>query len=43
MIYFDNAASSWPKPPEVAEAVQQAILHAGANPGRGGHQLARKA
>lgn len=43
MIYFDNAASSWPKPPEVAEAVQQAIMHAGANPGRGGHQLARKA
>ncbi|WP_246333874.1 aminotransferase class V-fold PLP-dependent enzyme [Thermoactinomyces mirandus] len=43
MIYLDNAASSWPKPPEVAEAVKQAIEDAGANPGRGGHQLARKA
>ena len=43
MIYLDNAASSWPKPPEVAEAVQEAIINAGANPGRGGHQLARKA
>lgn len=43
MIYLDNAASSWPKPPEVAEAVQQTIVDMGANPGRGGHQLARKA
>ncbi|MGA8942293.1 MAG: aminotransferase class V-fold PLP-dependent enzyme [Thermoactinomyces sp.] len=43
MIYLDNAASTWPKPPEVAEAVKQAIVDAGANPGRGGHQLARKA
>lgn len=43
MIYLDNAASSWPKPPEVAEAVKRAIMDAGANPGRGGHQLARKA
>lgn len=43
MIYLDNAASSWPKPFEVAEAVQRAIEDAGANPGRGGHQLARKA
>ncbi len=43
MIYMDNAASSWPKPPEVAEAVQQAIVDAGANPGRGGHLIARKA
>jgi cysteine desulfurase family protein len=43
LIYLDNAASTWPKPPEVAEAVKRTILEAGANPGRGGHRLAREA
>lgn len=43
MIYLDNAASTWPKPPEVAEAAKTAISDYGANPGRGGHQLARRA
>ncbi|GAA0378071.1 aminotransferase class V-fold PLP-dependent enzyme [Bacillus horti] len=43
MIYFDHAASSWPKPEGVAEAVAQAINEYAANPGRGGHQLARQA
>lgn len=37
--YFDHAASSWPKPPEVAEAMT-AALQIGANPGRGSHRLA---
>lgn len=37
--YFDHAASSWPKPPEVAEAMA-AAMQIGANPGRGSHQMA---
>ena len=40
MIYMDNAATSWPKPPCVAEAISDAIIHCGGNPGRGGHRLA---
>ena len=36
MIYLDNAATTLHKPPEVAEAVKQAILTAG-NASRGAH------
>ena len=36
MIYFDNAATSFPKPPQVANAVSEAITVYGGNPGRGG-------
>ncbi len=43
MIYFDQAASSYPKPPEVGEAMVHALNNIGANPGRGSHQLARQA
>ncbi|MDQ0339287.1 cysteine desulfurase family protein [Caldalkalibacillus uzonensis] len=43
MIYLDQAASSWPKPDGVAEAMLEAVQHYGANPGRGGHQLAVRA
>ncbi|SEP58680.1 cysteine desulfurase family protein [Virgibacillus subterraneus] len=43
MIYFDQAASSFPKPVEVGEAMIFALNEVGANPGRGGHQFARKA
>ena len=43
IIYFDNAASSWPKPPSVAQAVFDAINDMGANPGRGAHKLALEA
>ena len=39
MIYLDNAATSYPKPPSVARAMEQA-LRAGGNPGRAGHALA---
>lgn len=39
MIYLDNAATSWPKPPSVADAVVRALSECG-NPGRGGHPLA---
>jgi cysteine desulfurase family protein len=38
--YFDHAATSWPKPPEVLEAVARAMTVAGGNPGRGAHPLA---
>ncbi len=43
MIYFDNAATSWPKPPGVAEAMTHFLNEVGANPGRAGHRLAVEA
>jgi cysteine desulfurase family protein len=39
MIYFDNAATSWPKPPEVLAAIANCVADAGGNPGRAGHRL----
>jgi cysteine desulfurase / selenocysteine lyase len=39
LIYLDNAATSWPKPPEVMKAMANAIECAGGNPGRSGHRL----
>ncbi len=39
MIYFDNAASSFPKPPGVIYGVSKWIKQNGANPGRSGHKL----
>ncbi len=36
MIYLDNAATTRPKPPEVAQAVTEAMMSHG-NSGRGGH------
>ncbi len=39
MIYLDNAATSWPKPPEVTNAMADALERAGGNPGRSGHRL----
>lgn len=43
MIYLDNAATSWPKPPEVVEAMVKCMNESAANPGRGGHQMAVQA
>ncbi len=40
MIYFDNAATSWPKPPQVAEAMMHFLRDVGANPGRSAHRTA---
>lgn len=40
MIYFDNAATTWPKPPEVIESVCRSFLDYGANPGRGAYKMA---
>ncbi len=37
-IYLDNAATSFPKPESVYRAVDHALRHIGANPGRGGHR-----
>ena len=39
MIYFDNAATSFPKPREVEAAMLQSLSRYGANPGRSGHRL----
>ena len=43
MIYFDNAATSWPKPPGVTEAMADFMNRVGANPGRSGHRLSLQA
>jgi len=43
VIYFDNAATSWPKPPEVLEAMTRFLRDVGANPGRSGHRTAVEA
>ena len=43
MIYLDNAATSWPKPPQVKEAMNRFMDEVGANPGRSGHILSIEA
>ena len=43
MIYFDNACTSFPKPPSVVEAIQEYCLRVGSSPGRSGHRLALEA
>jgi cysteine desulfurase/selenocysteine lyase len=43
VVYFDNAATSWPKPPGVAEAMVHFLDRVGANPGRSGHRLSVEA
>ena len=42
MIYFDNAATTYPKPSSVIKAMNDALVSCG-NPGRGGHVLGRNA
>ncbi len=42
-IYLDNAATSFPKPSQVTEAVERTLRLNAANPGRGGHQLSLEA
>jgi len=39
MIYLDNAATSYPKAPGVAEAMARSLTEAGGNPGRSGHAM----
>jgi cysteine desulfurase / selenocysteine lyase len=36
-LYFDNAATSWPKPETVYKAAEQQMRNAAGNPGRSGH------
>ncbi len=40
-IYFDNAATTYPKPPEVRLAVEKALIRYG-SAGRGGHPVAAR-
>ncbi len=42
MIYLDNAATSYPKPQAVVNAVKNSFINYGANPGRSGHKLSVK-
>ena len=39
VIYWDNAATTYPKPQTVQAAVRQCMVDYGGNPGRGGHRL----
>ena len=39
MLYLDNAATSWPKPPAITAAMTDFLERAGGNPGRSGHRL----
>ncbi|MCS1352685.1 aminotransferase class V-fold PLP-dependent enzyme [Mechercharimyces sp. CAU 1602] len=43
MIYVDNAATSWPKPAAVTEAMKRCLDEYGVNPGRGAYRLAYEA
>ena len=42
MINFDNAATTFPKPRSVRQAMEMAMLKYGGNAGRGGHQLTER-
>ncbi len=41
--YFDNAATSWPKPEVVYTTMDQFFRNYGVNPGRAGHEMAVEA
>lgn len=43
MIYLDNAATSWPKPESVYQAMDSFMRHKAGNPGRGSHSMATAA
>ncbi|MBE6626945.1 MAG: aminotransferase class V-fold PLP-dependent enzyme [Ruminococcaceae bacterium] len=43
LIYLDNAATTFPKPRSVTEAVRECMINKGGNPGRGSHTLSRSA
>jgi cysteine desulfurase family protein len=40
MIYLDNAATTFPKPPEVVAEMTRCMTDLGANPGRASHRMA---
>ena len=43
MIYLDNSATTFPKPPSVRKAMIDAVTQYGANPGRSGHSMSIRA
>ena len=43
VIYLDNAATSFPKPRCTVQAMADALVSCGANPGRAGHRLSLEA
>lgn len=43
LIYLDNAATSFPKPYSVTEAVRDQMINCGGNPGRGGYESSLEA
>ena len=43
MMYFDNGATTYPKPQAVINAVMTAMRGYGANPGRSGHRMSLRA
>lgn len=43
LIYFDNAATSWPKPEETLRAMDRYQRLVGGSPGRSGHRLSIEA
>lgn len=43
LVYLDQAATSYPKPPEVLEEVRSFLVDAGGSPGRSGHRLSAEA
>lgn len=42
MIYFDNSATTYPKPKSVYKTASEAMIRYGGNPGRSGHKLSAK-
>lgn len=42
MVYLDNAATTYPKPQIVRQAVARAMTELGANPGRGGFPMSQR-
>lgn len=40
VLYFDNAATSWPKPQVVTNRMMRFLAEEAANPGRAGHRMA---
>jgi cysteine desulfurase family protein len=43
LVYLDNGATSFPKPPAVAAAMSHFTLEVGGSPGRSGHRLSQEA
>lgn len=43
ILYFDNAATTWPKPPEMLEAMIRYQKQVGGSPGRSAHRLSIEA